>query len=102
MSPDRLLGGTGYILPAPWGTQTVNIPNCSNAGTVNPPPASAHAGAAAAAPPPPPPQGDSGFGCDALVVGSIDVALRTAQLLNKHGKVPMYSNPASFAKYVHK
>lgn len=49
-------------------------------------------------PPPAPPQGNSGFGCDALVVGSIDVALRTAQLLNKHGKVPMYSNPASFAR----
>ena len=76
----------GYILPAPWGTQTVNVPNCTNAGTVNPPPATLMA------------QGDSGFGCDALAVGSIDVALRTAQLLNKHGKVPMYSNPASFAK----
>jgi hypothetical protein len=72
----------GYILPDPWGTQTVNIQNCTNAGTINPPQ----------------PQGDSGFGCDALVVGSIDVAVRTAQLLNKHGKVPIYSNPASFVR----
>ena len=28
-------------------------------------------------------------GCDALVEGTIDVAVRTAKLLNDHGKVPM-------------
>merc|ERR1712166_436259 len=75
----------GYILPAPWGTQTVNIPNCTNSGTVNPPPVESQEGVA-------------GFGCDALVVGAIDVAVRTAELLNKHGKVPIYSNPASFSR----
>lgn len=53
----------------PWGLQTVNVPNCSKAG---------------------------GVGCTALLDGSIDVAVRTAKLLNQHGKVPMYANPGSF------
>ena len=99
----------GYILPAPWGTQTVNIPNCTNAGTINPPPLGnqedqlgdeglSTLAAGNGPPPPPPPPPPPGFGCDALVAGSIDVALRTAELLNKNGKVPIYSNPASFAK----
>eukprot|EP01051_Picozoa_sp_SAG22_P003901 SAG22_NODE_198_length_15480_cov_24.005526_9_plen_76_part_00 len=39
-----------------------------------------------------------GAGCEALLNGTIDVAVRTAQLLNAHGKVPMYANVGTFAK----
>jgi len=61
----------GYDIPevTPWGLQTTNVPNCSKRG---------------------------GAGCQALVDGSIDVAVRTAKLLNKHNKVPMYANPGTF------
>jgi len=65
----------GYDIPevTPWGLQTVNVPGCSKQG---------------------------GAGCDALLEGSIDVAVRTAKALNAHGKVPMYANPGTFLKPV--
>lgn len=58
-----------YSLPDPWNRKTVNVANCSNEG---------------------------GAGCDALAVGTLDVASRVAKALNEAGKVPIYSNPASF------
>ena len=63
----------GYDIPevTPWGLQTINVPGCSKQG---------------------------GAGCDALLEGSIDVAVRTAKALNAHGKVPMYANPGTFLK----
>ena len=75
MAP-RLTGpacADGYDIPevTPWGLQTVNVPGCSKQG---------------------------GAGCDALLEGSIDVAVRTAKALNAHGKVPMYANPGTFLK----
>ena len=64
---------SGYDIPevTPWGLQTVNVANCSKQG---------------------------GSGCEQLLTGSIDVAVRTAKLLNAHHKVPMYANPGSFIK----
>lgn len=61
----------GYDIPevTPWGLQTINVPNCTKSG---------------------------GTGCQALVDGTIEVAVRTAQLLNANGKVPMYANPGTF------
>ena len=56
---------------ARWGLQTVNVANCSKQG---------------------------GAGCEQLLAGSIDVAVRTAKLLNANQKVPMYANPGSFIK----
>jgi hypothetical protein len=35
----------------------------------------------------------------ALLAGTLDVARRAAQLLNAHGKVPMYANPGSFVNH---
>merc|ERR1711934_243539 len=63
----------GYDIPevTPWGLQTVNVPGCSKAG---------------------------GAGCQALLDGSVDVAVRTPKLLNAHGKVPMFANPGTFLK----
>ena len=59
-----------YVLPTPWNRHAVNIPNCTTAG---------------------------GDGCEALLEGTIDLARRIALKLNARGKVPMFSNPASFA-----
>jgi len=58
-----------YALPDPWGRRTVNIPNCTNSG---------------------------GAGCRALINGTLDLAARVARALNAAGKVPIYSNPATF------
>jgi len=62
----------GYDIPEvhPWNKMTVNVPNCTFP--------------------------DFGSGCDALVSGTIDVAVRTAKLLNSHNKVPMYANVGTF------
>ena len=50
-------------------------------------------------PPPPPGGGAPGWGgCEALLNGTLDVARRTTQLLNAHGKVPLFANPAYFAR----
>ena len=61
-----------YDIPEvrPWGRVVVNVPDCG----VN----------------------DTWTGCDVLIEGALDVAARTATLLNAHGKVPMFANPASF------
>jgi len=61
----------GYDIPEvrPFGLPTLNVPDCTNKG---------------------------GPGCEALVAGTIDVAVRTTKLLNAHGKVPMLANPGSF------
>jgi hypothetical protein len=59
-----------YDLPNPWNRNAVNIPNCTHA--------------------------KGGAGCDALLDGAVEMAARTAKALNKGGKVPMFSNPASF------
>ena len=59
-----------YDMPNPWGRNAVNIPNCTH--------------------------DKGGPGCDALLEGAVDMAVRTAKALNKGGKVPMFSNPASF------
>ena len=56
-------------MPTPWNRRGVNIPNCTNAG---------------------------GSGCEALLEGTLDLARRVALALNAKGKVPMFSNPASF------
>eukprot|EP00040_Diaphanoeca_grandis_P007407 m.40818 g.40818 ORF g.40818 m.40818 type:complete len:428 (+) comp18624_c0_seq1:210-1493(+) len=62
-----------YDIPEvrPWGRATINVPNCTNMG---------------------------GVGCESLLNGTLDVAQRTAALLNKHNKVPIYANPGTFVK----
>merc|ERR1719149_395906 len=67
----------GYDIPEvhPWNKMTVNVPNCSAAGSA-----------------------PGTNGCDALLDGTIDVAVRTATLLNAHGKVPMYANVGTFER----
>ena len=57
----------------PWGKFVTNIPNCTGKG--NPPDYS---------------------GCEVLINGTLDVAKRTTELLNKHGKIPMLANPGYF------
>jgi hypothetical protein len=71
-----------YDIPEvrPWGKPVVNIPNCSIPPAGN---ASAPVGWG---------------GCEALLNGTLDVARRTAELLNQHGKVPIFANPASFVR----
>lgn len=66
----------GYDIPEtrPWGKPVTNVPNCSNIG------------------------GAGWSGCDALVEGSIEIGVRIAEVLNAHGKVPMFANPGSFVK----
>lgn len=59
-----------YDLPNPWNRNAVNIANCSH--------------------------NHGGPGCDALLDGAVEMAARTAKALNAAGKVPMFSNPASF------
>ena len=59
-----------YDLPSPWSRHATNVPNCTQAG---------------------------GAGCEALLAGTLDLARRVALSLNAHGKVPIFSNPASFA-----
>jgi hypothetical protein len=59
-----------YDMPTPWGRRATNIPNCTSAG---------------------------GSGCEALLSGTLDLARRIALALNAGGKVPMFSNAASFA-----
>ena len=59
-----------YDMPSPWNRHATNIPNCTSAG---------------------------GPGCEALLNGTLDLARRVAVALNEAGKVPMFSNPASFA-----
>lgn len=63
----------GWDIPEvrPFGLDVVNVPNCTHEG---------------------------GAGCDALVQGSIDVAVATTRLLNQHQKVPMFANPGSFVR----
>ena len=56
------------------GKPVINVPNCSNIG------------------------GAGWTGCDKLVEGSIEVGVRIAEVLNAHGKVPMFANPGSFVK----
>ena len=67
----------GYDIPEvhPWNRLTINVPNC----TV--------------------PPGEYS-GCEALISGTLDVAKRSTELLNKHGKVPMFANAGSFVKPV--
>ena len=60
-----------YQLPTPWNRRATNIPNCT--------------------------QPSGGPGCEALLEGTIDLARRIALALNAAGKVPIFSNPASFA-----
>jgi hypothetical protein len=70
----------GYDIPEvrPWGKPVINVPNCSTT---------------------PPGGGAPGWGgCEALLNGTLDVARRTTQLLNAHGKVPLFANPAYFAR----
>ena len=62
----------------PWGRRVVNVPNCSTV------PASGGAVVWG--------------GCEALLNGTLDVAHRSARLLNAHGKAPMFANVGSFAK----
>lgn len=64
---------TRYDIPevTPWGLQTINVPNCNRTG---------------------------GVGCQALVDGSIEVAVKAAKMLNAAGKVPMYANPGTFLR----
>ena len=66
---------TAYTTPEwkPWGRPVVNVPNCSDKG-----------------------------GCELLINGSLEVSAQTARLLNRHGKIPIYANPASFANAEHK
>jgi hypothetical protein len=59
-----------YDMTNPWGRNAVNIPNCTH--------------------------NTGGPGCQVLLDGAIDMAARTAKALNAGGKVPMFSNPASF------
>ena len=59
-----------YDMITPWGRHATNIPNCTSAG---------------------------GPGCEALLSGTLDLARRIALALNAAGKVPMFSNAASFA-----
>ncbi|EOD11145.1 hypothetical protein EMIHUDRAFT_452510 [Emiliania huxleyi CCMP1516] len=70
----------GYDIPEvrPWGRRVVNVPNCSTV------PASG--GAAVWS------------GCEALLDGTLDVARRSARLLNARGKAPMFANVGSFAR----
>ena len=51
----------------PWGRPVINVPNCSDQG-----------------------------GCELLLSGALDVAVRTTKLLNSHSKVPIFANPAYF------
>lgn len=69
-----------YDIPEvkPWGKPVLNVPNCSTP----------------AAPGAPPGWG----GCEALLNGTLDVARRSAALLNARGMVPIYANPGSFAR----
>ena len=70
----------GYAIPEvrPWGKPVLNIPNCSTPATSG---------------------GPVGWGgCEALLHGTLDVAQRSAALLNAHGKVPIFANPASFKR----
>jgi len=69
-----------YDIPEykPWGRHVTNVPNCSMPAT--------------------PGGAVTWSGCEALLNGTLDVARRTAELLNAHGKVPMLANPASFAR----
>mmetsp|Transcript_23666 Transcript_23666/g.54190 ORF Transcript_23666/g.54190 Transcript_23666/m.54190 type:complete len:414 (+) Transcript_23666:3-1244(+) len=60
-----------YSLPTPWNRRAVNVPNCTPAG---------------------------GAGCEALLEGTIALARRVALALNARGKVPIFSNPASFTR----
>ena len=67
----------GYDIPevTPWGEEAVNVPNCHKKGV----------------------QGAADWsGCDALLKGTIDVAIRAGKLLNDHSKVPMYANVGTF------
>ena len=59
-----------YQLPSPWNRKAVNIPNCT--------------------------AGKGGSGCEALLTGTIELARRIALALNEGGKVPIFSNPATF------
>jgi len=61
-----------YQLPTPWNRRAVNVANCTTAG---------------------------GDGCEALLAGTIDLARRIAVALNSAGKVPIFSNPASFENH---
>jgi len=64
----------GYDIPEvhPFNLHTVNVPGCDFP--------------------------TFGAGCNALITGTIDVAVRTAKLLNAHNKVPMYANVGTFLK----
>lgn len=59
-----------YQLPTPWNRVATNIPNCTPKG---------------------------GAGCEVLLNGTLELARRVAVTLNAGGKIPMFSNPASFA-----
>jgi len=70
----------GYDIPEvrPWGKPVINVPNCSIA---------------------PAGGGAVGWsGCEALINGTLTVARRATELLNAHGKLPMFANPASFVR----
>ena len=66
----------GYDIPEvhPWNRMTVNVPNCTF------------------------PNRSDFSGCGVLVDGSLEVAARTTELLNAHGKVPMFANPGYFGR----
>ena len=59
-----------YSMPSPWNRHAVNIANCSGSS--------------------------GGAGCEVLLNGTLDLAKRIAVELNRHGKIPIFSNPASF------
>jgi hypothetical protein len=68
----------GYDIPEvrPWGKYVTNIANCTGKKW---------------------PDGTFDYsGCEVLLNGTLDVARRTAELLNQHNKIPMLANPASF------
>ena len=59
-----------YDLPNPWNRNAINIKNCTH--------------------------GAGGPGCNVLLDGAVELAARAAKALNAGGKVPMFSNPATF------
>lgn len=57
-------------MPAPWNRHATNVPNCT--------------------------AGKGGPGCEALLEGTLDLALSITRALNSAGRVPIFSNAASF------
>eukprot|EP00966_Prymnesium_polylepis_P012613 289551-Prymnesium_polylepis.1 len=79
---------TSYNIIAgpPWGRNVVNIPNCTRQGGVR---TISRPGAAHCA----------GAGCEALMEGTLDLVRRVMQLLNAHGKVPIFGDVDLFSNW---